>query len=222
MKYKRNCPNCNCIIEYKTKYNCRNAERDKRVCKKCMHVGKSQKEIYGDRYDAIIEKRSKSLKKVNHWWHDKIAESRHKNGTYILTDSHKKKISEKSIFSQSGKDHVRIKKILEEYDITYDEYLSNLSDFDRYKREVRLLTNKVDITLLENYEKRGVAGTEGAYHLDHKIEVSEGYVNGIPPHEIAKIENLHFIPWELNMKKRKFPNGIHNPNIKKYYGKSKS
>lgn len=222
MKYKRNCPNCNKIIEHKSKYNCRDAKIEKRLCKNCMHKGKSQKELYGDRYDEIIEKRSKSLKKVDHWWHDKIAESRRKNGTNKLTEEQKQKISQSTVFSNTGKNHVRVKKIFEENGITYKEYLDRMDDYHRYKREVRLLTNKVDLSSLENYEKRGIAGVKGAYHLDHKIEVSEGYVNSIPPEEIAKKENLHFIPWQENMKKRKFPNGIHDKKIKNYYGKGKN
>lgn len=40
------------------------------------------------------------------------------------------------------------------------------------------------------------------------------------PKEIAKIENLQFIPWEETLKKRKYPNGIHDKKIKDYYGKS--
>lgn len=222
MKYKRNCPKCHNIVEHKSKYNCRDAELENRLCKKCMHKGKSQKELYGDRYNTIIEKRSKSLKNINHWWHNKIADSKRKNGTNKLTDEHKKKISNNTIFSKSGKDHVRIKSILDKYNVTYEEYLDKMGDFKRYKREVRLLTNKVDVSVLENYDKRGRAGITGAYHLDHKIEVSEGYVNSISPEHIAKLENLQFIPWEKNMKKRKFPNGIHDNKIKNYYGKSKS
>lgn len=215
--YKRNCPKCKNEIEYKSKYNCRYAEEEHRVCKSCMHAGKSQKELYGDRYDEIIAKRSESLKKVKHTWHDKIAESRKRNGTNRLSDEHKKKISESTIFSKTGKEHVRIKCILESEGITYDEYLSKLNDYDRYKREVMNLTNRIDVSSLENSEKRGKAGVKGAYHLDHVIEISEAYVNGLNPIDVANIDNLQFIPWEENMKKRKYPNGIHNKQIKQYY-----
>lgn len=220
MKYTRNCPKCGCIIEYKSKYHRKYAENDGRLCQSCKLKGRSQKDLYGEDYDEIIKKRSDSLKKIDHWWHDKIVESRRKNGTYKLTEEHKQKISEITIFSETGKNHVRVKKILKEYDITYDEYLSRMDDYSRYKREVMNLTNRLDVSSLENYEKRGKAGIFGAYHLDHKIEISEGYVRKINPEEIAKIENLQFIPWEENIKKRKYPNGIHDKNIKNYYGKS--
>jgi hypothetical protein len=61
---------------------------------------------------------------------------------------------------------------------------------------------------------------DGAYQLDHIVEISEGYVNGVSPSELASIDNLQFIPWQENMKKRKYPNGIHNNKIKNYYDKS--
>jgi hypothetical protein len=220
MQYERNCPKCKCVITYKSKYRCGYAERDGVHCKKCMSAGKPQSDIYGDRYDEIIRKRSESLKKVNHWWHDKIAESRKKRGTHRLSEEHKKKISQNTIFSKKDDEHVRIKKILKEYNITYDEYLDRLGDFGRYKREVIILTRRVDTSILPNSDKRGRAGMNGAYHLDHIIEISEGYIRGINPEELAEIENLQFIPWEQNMKKRKYPNGIHDKGVKKYYGKS--
>jgi len=182
-----------------------------------MLKGRNQKEIYGERYDEIINKRSKSLKKVKHTWHDKIAKSRRKNGTYDVSDDTRKKLAEVSHFNKSGKDHVRIRKILEENNITYDDYLSKLDDYSRYKREVMLLTRKCDVSNLPNSDKRGKAGVNNAYHLDHIVEISEGYVNRISPEKIADISNLQFIPWEENMKKRVYPNGIHNPNVKKYY-----
>jgi len=215
--YVRNCPKCKNEIEYKSKYNCGYAEDEQRLCKSCMHVGKSQKELYGDRYDEIIAKRSESLKKVEHTWHNKIAESRKRNGTHKLSDEHKKKISESTIFSKRGKEHVRIKTILETQGITYDEYLSKMDDYSRYKREVMNLTKMVDVSSLENSDKRGKAGVNGAYHLDHKLEISEAYIMGIDPIDVASIDNLQFIPWEENMKKRKYPNGIHSNKIKNYY-----
>jgi hypothetical protein len=204
----RNCPKCNSTIIYKSKYRCDYAEKEKCVCKKCMHKNKTQKELYGDRFDEIIKKRSISLKKVNHWWHDKIAETKRKNGTNRLSDEHKEKISKNTIFSKTGSEHVGIKKILKECNITYDEYLSKMTLYERYKRDVMNLTKRINVTKLENFEKRGKAGKDGAYHLDHIIEISEGYVNNLPIEEIANINNLQFITWQDNMKKRKYPYGI--------------
>lgn len=221
-RYIRNCPKCNNEIKHKSKYNCRDATLESRLCKSCMLKGRNQKELYGADYESVIKKRSDSLKKINYWWHDKIAESRRKNGTNKLSKEHKKWISENGNFSKTGKNHVHIKKILEEQNITYEQYLSRLDDYQRYKREVMNLTKRTDVSNLPNSEKRGKCGINGAYHLDHKLEISEGYVQGIAPNIIADVSNLQFIPWKENMKKRKFPNGIHDNKIKNYYGKSKN
>lgn len=81
--------------------------------------------------------------------------------------------------------------------------LDDLSDYELYRREVWEYTNRNDLTNLENYEKRGLAGKEGAYHLDHKYSIFYGYVNGVPPEMIGSLNNLVFIPWEENVKKNK-------------------
>jgi hypothetical protein len=211
-KYTRLCPKCNDVIEYKSKYRCRDAEKEKCVCKKCMHKGKSQKELYGNRYDEIIQKRIKSQKLVKHTWHDKIVESRRKNGTYKLTDEHKKKISNNTIFSKKGKDHVRIKKFLEDNNVTWEEYENKISNYKKYHMEVMYWTRRVNVGNLEHYEKRGKSGIPGAYHLDHIIEISEGFVKNIDPKIISNITNLKFITWEENLKKRNYPGGIYLKN----------
>ena len=74
------------------------------------------------------------------------------------------------------------------------------------------LTRRVNVKDLEHYEKRGKSGVEGAYHLDHIIEISEGFIKNIDPKIIANITNLRFISWEENLKKRKHPGGIYLKN----------
>lgn len=86
--------------------------------------------------------------------------------------------------------------------INYDEYLKRLPKQIKYKQLVLKLTKKQPLYLLKNYEKRGVSGIDGAYHLDHKYSISEGFKNNIKPQIIADLNNLEFIPWEENVKKR--------------------
>jgi hypothetical protein len=86
--------------------------------------------------------------------------------------------------------------------ISYDKYLELLPEYNKYKREVLYITNKQVIKLLDNYNKRGVSGKEGAYHLDHKFSINEGFKQGIKPEIIGNITNLEFIPWEDNLSKR--------------------
>ena len=86
--------------------------------------------------------------------------------------------------------------------VSYDEYLKNLPKFKKYKRRVLSTTNKQPINKLMNFEKRGVSGCDGAYHLDHKYSILMGFINNINPDIIGNILNLEFIPWEENLKKR--------------------
>jgi ribosomal protein L37AE/L43A/transposase len=85
---------------------------------------------------------------------------------------------------------------------TYNDYINRLSDFKKYKREVINLTKKQPIYELPNFNKRGVSGVEGNYHLDHKFSIVEGFIQNINPNIIGNIKNLEFIPWEENVKKR--------------------
>jgi hypothetical protein len=77
----------------------------------------------------------------------------------------------------------------------------NPTDFEKYRNKVDALTRKQPIHLLENYEKRGRAGDNGAHHLDHIISVWNGFHKKIKPEKISNIKNLQFIPWLENQKK---------------------
>jgi predicted transcriptional regulator len=86
--------------------------------------------------------------------------------------------------------------------INYNEYINNLSEFKKYKRKVTSVTKKQPIHNLVNFEKRGISGIDGNYHLDHKFSIVEGFKQKISPWVIGNIINLEFIPWEENIKKR--------------------
>lgn len=80
--------------------------------------------------------------------------------------------------------------------------LEDMSDYQVYRKKVWDFTNQNDLSLLENYDKRGLAGEIGAYHLDHKFSISRGYIEGVLPELIGSLKNLEFIPWEQNVKKQ--------------------
>jgi len=86
--------------------------------------------------------------------------------------------------------------------INYNEYLEKLPEYEKYKREVIKATLKNPIHLLPNYNKRGVSGIDGAYHLDHKYSICEGFKNNIDIDIIANMNNLEFIPWRINLIKK--------------------
>ncbi len=86
--------------------------------------------------------------------------------------------------------------------ISYEEYLKDLPKYKKYKGRVLSITNKQPINTLTNFEKRGVSGCDGTYHLDHKYSMLMGFNNNIEPEIIGNILNLEFLPWEENAKKR--------------------
>lgn len=79
--------------------------------------------------------------------------------------------------------------------------LSMLDEKTQYYRAVWNATMKQQLTVLNNFDKRGLAGREGAYHIDHMISIKYGFENGIAPEAIGNITNLTMLPWELNLEK---------------------
>lgn len=85
---------------------------------------------------------------------------------------------------------------------TYAEFMKQLPKWKAYREQVRSITNQQPIHALENYEKRGKAGINGAYQIDHRYSVIEGFKNGIDPNIIGHITNLQMLPWRDNLKKK--------------------
>jgi hypothetical protein len=79
----------------------------------------------------------------------------------------------------------------------------NISTYQKYKNKVSNLTNRQDLSFLENYEKRGVftRDNQEVYHVDHVVSVSEGFRMNVPPEIIASPPNLRCIPASDNMEK---------------------
>lgn len=86
--------------------------------------------------------------------------------------------------------------------MNYEEYLESLPAYKKYRSDVMKVTNKQNFNELENNDKkRGLCGVPGAYQLDHKFSIFEGFKEGIEPEIIGNINNLEFIPWEENLNK---------------------
>lgn len=85
--------------------------------------------------------------------------------------------------------------------LSYDDYLKRLPVFKLYRKRVIYYTNKQKIETLPFYDKRGKTGSIGAYQLDHKFSILEGFKLGVEPKIIGNINNLEFISWEDNNKK---------------------
>lgn len=93
----------------------------------------------------------------------------------------------------------RMAKALEGYVEKF--HIDNVEEFDDYTRHVRKLTeqtykkNKFEINPLNL--KRGIR----TYHLDHKVPIIQGFLQGIPAEVIAAKENLQILPALSNLSK---------------------
>ena len=73
-------------------------------------------------------------------------------------------------------------------------------EYYRYKTVVSYLTSMHRKTLSKGFIT-GLAGEEGAHHMDHKYSILRGYQNNISPFVIGNINNLEMLPWEDNLSK---------------------
>jgi hypothetical protein len=73
----------------------------------------------------------------------------------------------------------------------------------KYYREVCRITKQQNISVLENYNKRGRGYNKDIYHLDHIVSIIEGYRKQIDPKIIGNINNLRIICSIDNIKKGK-------------------
>lgn len=67
-----------------------------------------------------------------------------------------------------------------------------------YYAKCWIITEENDLTVLKNHDKRGFR----KYHLDHIYSIAEGFRNNVPPEAIGHIDNLRFIHYRKNLKKR--------------------
>ena len=93
-----------------------------------------------------------------------------------------------------------------------------------YEELVRSITRQVDKSKIEGYHKdkiitrdmvlsegRGIFQDNNLLVVDHKISISYGYKNNIPPHHIADISNLRWFPAKDN-KDKNSTNYVDNSN----------
>lgn len=131
-----------------------------------------------------------------------------KRTTNLTEEEIKKRIKEtRGHFSKEKLGEIEFEERVKQVRKTFEQRgmwipLEDLSDYKLYHRRVWEVTRQNDLTLLEHYEKRGRAGIDGAYHLDHKFSISRGYIEGVSPELIGSIKNLEFIPWEDNIQKQ--------------------
>jgi len=216
-EWYRTCPSCNKLKYYSSKRNWKRAVETNSVCPHC-HPGPSKetvqkivdslsKKTYPNRASntkigkvlpfkrncpgcdtelSYVSERSVSrANRENSVCNSCSATLYKKSWQYVIKDDHVKKMAAKKAGYNS-----------------YDDYMKELDSRKKYYREVRNITRKQDLSLLENYDKiRGLCGVEGAYQLDHIIPISVGYSQSMLPAVIGSISNLQIIPWKDNLLK---------------------
>lgn len=217
--YERNCPKCSKILSYTDRRNFARAIRNKGLCTECAMPKRSSpaiskkisKTLTGKKYPnrKSNERKTKPLRffricpnckkskgyvrrysieranKQNSVCNSCSAIIYKKTWNDVITSAHREKMAAK----KAGYD-------------TFAAYMKDLDNRKKYYRDVRLVTTKQDISLLENYDKlRGLCGVNEAYQLDHIISVSKGYTDNIAPDIIGDISNLRIIPWKDNLLK---------------------
>jgi hypothetical protein len=204
-KLKRNCTDCGADIYYTTIGSMNQAEKLNRKCRKCgcgWARGKTKET------NESLAKMAKNVSKANKGcipWNKGLTKNEHESLQII---------GEK----RRGKKHTNeIKKIISDHSksrwesgLYNNQYGKKYKEFKKYQHKVHKLTHKVK-HLIEGYdsEKHGKMGKNGAYQIDHIIDIKFGFDNNIPEEKIADLSNLQFIPWEENIKKG-------------YYGKRKN
>ncbi len=77
-----------------------------------------------------------------------------------------------------------------------------LGEYREYYDSVVRITNKQDLSQLENIEKRGILGKDqDAHHVDHIVSIYDGFMNDVPPNVIGHLSNLQCIPGKQNIEK---------------------
>lgn len=83
------------------------------------------------------------------------------------------------------------------------EYVESKKEYKKYILEVYKWTERNELNKLPNFSKRGRAGVSGAFHVDHKYSIKQGYLNKISPKILGDFSNLEMLSWEDNIKKNK-------------------
>lgn len=174
----RNCPVCGKELLYPNHNSFYRARKNNSKCNSCKQVGENNS-FFGKKHsNKTKELYSQTRKGENNSMYGKPSA--------MLGKRHR----EETIKKQSEKRMEWWKKMG-----------ANPTEFERYRNKVDTLTAKQPIHLLENFDKRGVAGADGAYHLDHIVSAWYGFHNNIPAEQIAHISNLRMIPWMENQTK---------------------
>lgn len=213
--YKRDCPKCGDIIEYKNPRSFKWADRDKKPCRKCyskqISITIKEKHSKGEYY--FLPRNSEREKTLERPYKRNCPNCNTEIGYSIenvrngaekkktLCNSCSTKVYKKTFNDVISEDHIKQMRATKAGFDSWEEYVEGYPKKKFYKREVWRLTYKNPLNELEHWEKRGRCGVEGAYQLDHIQSINWGWENHIPAEVIAHWDNLRMIPWKENREK---------------------
>lgn len=212
MKYIRNCPKCDTIIEYTNKGSWYNAKKRNSQCKSCQNNENSKivKSKVNKGWKPYIRNKEIELNKpfyrICPSCNTKIYHTSKKSrdngirGNKLCTSC--STIENNKTFKDNiNEEHIKQMRATKAGFSTWEEYVEKYPKKQFYKREVWKYTYRNNLESLPNFDKRGRNGVQGAYQIDHIVSINEGWKGGIPAKEIGKMENLQMITWEENRKK---------------------
>jgi hypothetical protein len=213
MTHIRNCPNCDCELQYTNKRSWYNAKKANSKCKKCYNesAANTLKERYKSGELTIIprKKNSELIKlfkrncpncgnEMSYVTESTLNTSIKKN---TICNGCSTKLYKKGVMGGLTKEQTEQMRATKAGFQNFDEYKLRYPKKQFYKREVWRLTYKHPLDTLEYWELRGRCGVDGAYQLDHIKSIDWGWKNGIEPEVIAEWDNLRMIPWKTNLLK---------------------
>lgn len=226
-KFIRNCPECNIQIEYKHSSQYFQAERLNRKCRKCGCGHFRGKTKHTSNVLKKIGKKNSVLRKGKSTWNKGLTKDQHPSLVTIGEKRKGKKHTDETLkkIGNASKNHWKNKKYRNLVSTKIKEVrglpevvsrwrqtgetngkftpLEQKSEWEQYQHLVWYYTNKNDLSLLEGYKRRGrVDINKNAYHLDHIVSITDGFVNEIQPEIIGSFHNLRFISAVENMKKK--------------------
>jgi hypothetical protein len=213
--YKRDCPKCGDVIEYKNPRSFKWASNDGKPCRKCYskNIADTLKKKVADG-TFIPHTRDKNIENLQVRKYSRECSNCNNTMLYMSERSLKKAIYGKTICNSCSakvykktfndvitEDHIKQMRATKAGFKDWEEYVEKYPKKKFYKREVWRYTYKNPLNELEHWEKRGRCGVEGAYQLDHIQSINWGWENGIPAEQIADWNNLRMIPWKDNRDK---------------------
>lgn len=184
------------VDEYDTLYPNVKKMADKRIEKIKQNLKSIDEETGLTKHQLSVKKSIDALSKV-----DENGLSGYKKKGIKTKETHMANIDE---HGRNGYSQLASKAIIKGNQTKADRGLilpfENRDEFYRYKSVVMNLTEKLRKTISKGYTT-GLAGVNGAWHIDHQYSIMDGYTTGVSPFVIGHRENLKMRPWEENLEK---------------------